>query len=136
MRLPLQLPLLCLACSMVLPAAAQETQARDSAGGEGPIRVVPAENVKFDYAQVLRVERLNLERQIRDGEREFQRSQNEFLEDLNLRRNEEYGALSREVLQKAQEYARAEKYDLLVISDTGPIEPDRAPAARSEAGAA
>lgn len=56
MRLPLQLPLLCLACSMVLPAAAQETQARDSAGGEGPIRVVPAENVKFDYAQVLRVE--------------------------------------------------------------------------------
>lgn len=63
-------------------------------------------------------ERLNLERQIRDGEREFQRSQNEFLEDLNLRRNEEYGALSREVLQKAQEYARAQKYDVLLADQS------------------
>lgn len=63
-------------------------------------------------------ERLNLERQIRDGEREFQRSQNEFLEDLNLRRNEELGALNREVMQKAQEYARAEKFDLLLVDQT------------------
>ena len=63
-------------------------------------------------------ERLNLERQIRDGEREFQRSQNEFLEDLNLRRNEELGALNREVMQKAQEYARAQKFDLLLVDQT------------------
>lgn len=63
-------------------------------------------------------ERLNLERQIRDGEREFQRSQNEFLEDLNLRRNEEFGALSRELLQKAQEYARAEDYDVLLADQS------------------
>lgn len=55
MSLPLQISVLCLACSMVLPAGAQETQASD-ARPEGPIRVVPAENVKFDYAQVLRVE--------------------------------------------------------------------------------
>jgi len=63
-------------------------------------------------------ERINLERQIRDGEREFQRTQNEFLEDLNLRRNEELGALNREVVQKAQEYARAQNYDLLLTDQT------------------
>ncbi len=63
-------------------------------------------------------ERINLERQIRDGEREFQRTQNEFLEDLNLRRNEELGALNREVVQKAQEYARTQNYDLLLTDQT------------------
>ncbi len=63
-------------------------------------------------------ERINLERQIRDGEREFQRSQNEFLEDLNLRRNEELGALNREVMQKAQEYARAQNFDVILADQT------------------
>ena len=33
---------------------------------------------------------------------------------MNLRRNEEIGKLQREVLQKAQEYARAQKFDLLL----------------------
>src|SRR5690606_28065091 len=59
-------------------------------------------------------ERLNLERQIRDAQRELQRTENEYLEDLNLRRNEELGNLQREVLMKAQEYARAQRFDLLI----------------------
>ena len=52
-------------------------------------------------------ERLNLERQIRDGQRELQRTENEYLEDLNIRRNEELGKLQRELLQQVQAYARA-----------------------------
>jgi outer membrane protein len=63
-------------------------------------------------------ERLTLERQIRDGQRELQRTENEYLEDLNLRRNEELGKLQREVLQKAQEYARAQKFDLLLADQS------------------
>lgn len=59
-------------------------------------------------------ERLTLERQIRDVQRELQRTQNEYLEDLNLRRNEEVGRLQREVLQRVQEYARAQQYDLVI----------------------
>jgi outer membrane protein len=59
-------------------------------------------------------ERLTLERQIRDGQRDYQRNEQEYLEDLNLRRNEEIDKVNREVLQKAQEYARGEKYDLLL----------------------
>ncbi|ADV27071.1 hypothetical protein Psesu_1223 [Pseudoxanthomonas suwonensis 11-1] len=56
MRLSLQLPALCLACSIWLPAGAQEPESRTSSQAEAPVRVVPAENVRFDYAQVLRVE--------------------------------------------------------------------------------
>jgi outer membrane protein len=59
-------------------------------------------------------ERLNLERQIRDGQRDYQRTESEYLEDLNLRRNEEISKVGRDVLAKAQEYARAQKFDLLI----------------------
>ena len=51
MRHLLELTLLGMACCALQTAAAQE-----GAPAEGRIRVVPAENVKFDYAQVLRVE--------------------------------------------------------------------------------
>lgn len=63
-------------------------------------------------------ERLNLERQIRDGTREFQRTENQLVEDFNLRRNEELGKLQRDVLLKAQEYARAQKFDLLLADQS------------------
>jgi outer membrane protein len=58
-------------------------------------------------------ERLNLERQIRDGQRELQRTNNELVEDLNLRQQEEIGKLQREAIEMAQRYAREEKYDLV-----------------------
>jgi uncharacterized protein YcfJ len=51
MRRLLELTLLGIACCALQPAAAQE-----AGQAEGRIRVVPAENVKIDYAQVLRVQ--------------------------------------------------------------------------------
>jgi outer membrane protein len=63
-------------------------------------------------------ERINLERQIRDGQREFQRTQNEVVEDFNLRQNEEIGKLQREVLLRAQQYAREQNYDLLLADQS------------------
>jgi uncharacterized protein YcfJ len=53
MRRLLELTLLGMACCALAPAVAQEG---DQAPAEGRIRVVPAENVKIEYAQVLRVE--------------------------------------------------------------------------------
>jgi len=53
MRRLLELTLLGMACCALQPALAQEG---DAAQAEGRIRVVPAENVKIEYAQVLRVE--------------------------------------------------------------------------------
>lgn len=67
-----------------------------------------------DQAVMGEEERVNLERQIRDGQRDLQRTENEYLEDLNARRNEELGKLQREVLQRVQAYASAQKYDLVV----------------------
>jgi outer membrane protein len=67
-----------------------------------------------DAAVMGEEERTNLERQIRDGQRDLQRNQNEYLEDLNVRRNEEVGKLQREVLLKVQDYARAQKFDLVL----------------------
>ncbi len=65
-------------------------------------------------------ERANLERQIRDAQREYERAGNELREDLDLRQNEEIGNLQRDVLTKAQEYARAQQYDL-VLTDSNVI---------------
>jgi outer membrane protein len=59
-------------------------------------------------------ERLNLERDIRDGGRELQRTENQYLEDLNIRRNEELGRLQRVFIEQVQAYARSAKYDLVL----------------------
>lgn len=77
-----------------------------------------SETFQRDAPVMGEAERLNLERQIRDGQRELQRAQNELVEDFNLRRNEELGTLQRDVLLKAQEYAREEKYDLLLADQS------------------
>lgn len=62
-------------------------------------------------------ERVNLERQIRDAGRELQRSQTELAEDFQVRQREELDRIQREVLAQAQEYARAQKFDLLLAGD-------------------
>jgi outer membrane protein len=67
-----------------------------------------------DNAVMGEEERTNLERQIRDGQRDLERTQNEYLEDLNTRRNEEVGKLQRDVLQRVQAYASAQKFDLVL----------------------
>jgi len=86
---------------------------RDLAAAEQKLRT-QQETFTRDAPVMGEAERLDLERQIRDAQRDLQRTQNEYLEDLNLRRNEEVGKLQREVLLKVQEYARAEKYDLVL----------------------
>lgn len=74
------------------------------------------ERFQRDSAVMSEDERLNLERQIRDGQRELQRTENEYLEDLNIRRNEELNKLQRSLLQQVQAYARSAQYDI-VVSD-------------------
>jgi outer membrane protein len=72
------------------------------------------ETFQRDSAVMGEEERLNLERQIRDGQRELQRTENEYLEDLNIRRNEELNKLQRSLLQQVQAYARSAQYDIVV----------------------
>lgn len=59
-------------------------------------------------------ERRNAESKFRDDERDLGRKQNEFLEDFNVRRNEELGKLQRELLKQVQAFASQKGYDLVI----------------------
>ena len=72
------------------------------------------EKLNRDGAVMAENERRNAEKDLRDGQRELARKQNEYVEDLNLRRNEEIGKLQRSLLQEVQAFARTSSYDLIV----------------------
>ena len=59
-------------------------------------------------------ERQRQESEIRSLKREIRRLQDEFREDLNLRRSQELSKLQRKVTEVIQEMAKAEGYDLIV----------------------
>ncbi|HVN41321.1 MAG TPA: OmpH family outer membrane protein [Steroidobacteraceae bacterium] len=67
-----------------------------------------------DGATMADAERRNTEKNLRDGQRELARKQNEFMEDLNVRRNEALGQLQRTVLQEVQGYAKSAGLDVVV----------------------
>lgn len=72
------------------------------------------EKLQRDGAVMAENERRAAEKELRDGQRELARKQNEYVEDLNLRRNEEIGKLQRSLLQEVQNFARSANYDLVV----------------------
>ena len=72
------------------------------------------DKLQRDGAVMAENERRNAEKDLRDGQREMARKQNEYVEDLNLRRNEELGKLQRSLLQEVQTFARGANYDLVV----------------------
>jgi outer membrane protein len=72
------------------------------------------EKLTRDGAVMAENERRNAEKDLREGQRELARKQNEYVEDLNLRRNEEIGKLQRQLLQEVQAFARTSSYDLIV----------------------
>jgi outer membrane protein len=72
------------------------------------------EKLQRDGAVMAENERNRAEKDLRDGQRDLQRKQNEYVEDLNLRRNEEIGKLQRSLLQEVQTYAKGANYDLVV----------------------
>ena len=72
------------------------------------------EKLQKDGATMAEAERRNQEKTLRDNQRDFARKQNEFMEDLNVRRNEALGQLQRTVLQEVQTYAKSAGLDLVV----------------------
>ena len=59
-------------------------------------------------------ERERQEAELRQRKRELRRSEEEFREDLNLRRSQELSALQRMVTEVIQDMARGENYDLIM----------------------
>lgn len=77
------------------------------------IRAMEDKLVK-DGAVMSATERQRQESEIRSLKREIRRLQDEFREDLNLRRSQELSKLQRKVTEVIQELAKAEAYDLIV----------------------
>jgi outer membrane protein len=72
------------------------------------------DKLQKDGATMAEADRRNQEKALRDGQREFARKQNEFMEDLNVRRNEALGQLQRSVLAEVQTYAKTTGLDLVI----------------------
>ncbi len=72
------------------------------------------DKLQKDGAVMAANERSAAEKTLRDGQREFARKQNEFLEDLNVRRNEVLGQLQRTIMQEVQTYAKSAGLDVVV----------------------
>jgi outer membrane protein len=67
-----------------------------------------------DGAIMSESERRKLERDIIARKRDLKRSQEEFREDLNIRRNESFDKLRRRVFEVIVDIAKTQKYDLIV----------------------
>ena len=52
---------------------------------------------------------------IRNGDRELQRKQTEFQDDVNSRRNEELSKLQKSLVEQVQAYAKSQTYDLIIV---------------------
>lgn len=74
------------------------------------------EKLTRDGAIMSESERRKLERDIIAQKRDLKRSQEEFREDLNIRRNEAFDKLRRRVFEVITDISKKEKYDL-VVSD-------------------
>jgi len=69
-----------------------------------------------DSATMSESERNKVERETLTQKRELKRTQDEFKEDLNIRRNEEMSKLQRELFDAVVAVAKEQKYDLIVES--------------------
>lgn len=72
------------------------------------------ENFEKNGPTMSESDRRNKERDFNDLNRDFQRKQREFREDLNLRQNEEMGAIYDRVNKAIKQIAETEKYDLIL----------------------
>ena len=67
-----------------------------------------------DGVTMAEAERRNRERDLANLSRDLQRSQREFREDLNLRRNEELASVQERANKVIQQIAESEKFDLII----------------------
>lgn len=86
---------------------------REVLGQQQQIRTLEDSLVK-NAAVLSTSERERQEAELRQLRRELRRSEEEFREDLNLRRSQELSALQRMVTEVIQAMARAEEYDLIL----------------------
>jgi outer membrane protein len=89
------------------------TRKRDLQNSERDLKA-REDKLQKDGATMAEADRRNQEKALRDGQRDFARKQNEFMEDLNVRRNEALGQLQRTILAEVQTYAKSAGLDVVI----------------------
>jgi outer membrane protein len=93
----------------------QEFAKRDRDLQEMGVRLkAAAERFEKDSPVLSESDRARRQRELAEMDREFQRRQREFREDLNQRRNEELQALLERAQRIVRQLAEQEKYDIIV----------------------
>ena len=72
------------------------------------------ERMTKDGAIMSDAERTSLERDILNKRRDLKRSQDEFREDVNFRRNEEFAKIQKQIVEAIKAEATEKKYDLIL----------------------
>ena len=72
-----------------------------------------SEKLDKEVAVIPEVERIKRQREVSDLDKDFQRKQREFREDLNQRKNEEYASVLERTTKVINQIAEAEKYDIV-----------------------
>ena len=67
-----------------------------------------------DQAIMSETERSRLQRDIVNKQRDLKRNSDEFREDVNFRRNEEFGKIQRMIVEAIKQLAEEQKYDIVL----------------------
>jgi outer membrane protein len=75
------------------------------------------EKLQKDGATMTDEQRIRAEKDLRDGERDFERARGEFQDDITARRNEEYSRLQRTLGEEVRSYAKAQNFDVILSGE-------------------
>lgn len=76
------------------------------------------ERLQKDGATMSADQRTKAEKELRDGARDFQQKAQDFQEEAQARQNEELSKLQKTLIDEAQVYAQAQKFDLVLVSSS------------------
>ncbi|HXY97630.1 MAG TPA: OmpH family outer membrane protein [Steroidobacteraceae bacterium] len=75
------------------------------------------EKLQKDGATMTDEQRLRAEKDLRDGERDFERARGEFQDDITAKRNEEMSRLQRTLGEEVRNYAKAQNFDVVLSGE-------------------
>ena len=90
---------------------------RANAAGAGAGAEGQGDKLQKDGATMTEEQRQRAEKELRDGQRDFERARGEFQDDVNARRNEELSRLQRTLVEEVRTYAKAQNFDLVLNSE-------------------
>jgi outer membrane protein len=75
------------------------------------------EKLQKDGATMTDDQRVRAEKDLRDGERDFERARGEYQDDITARRNEELSRLQRTLGDEVRSYAKAQNFDVILSGE-------------------